>query len=257
MNRIVLLTEGMAATATSLTPEDQTALQNMQIDMQNDPRFEELNEQATKAQSDLMKRNPKAAAEFQKVTQEEGMKMAQAMMTALQKMMGQAMQDAGVDPNAATDAEEPEEWFAESPSPATRLKEATYVMMQELIDITDGVTSVEDIQEVRPEIAAVMKRLVDVIEGIVANSATLTAEELVELQSMQTDLQNDLHFKELNEQAAKAQAALVERNPEAGVELPKVMQEEGMVMAQAMMIAMQKLSDKAQHEAGINRDASE
>jgi hypothetical protein len=129
--------------------------------------------------------------------------------------------------------------------PADQLKNATFEMMEELIDISEGIESVEDVQEARPEIAAAMQKIVVLTEGMIASAASLTAEDQTALQNMQTDMQNDSRFKELNERATKAQADMTERSPEAAAEFQKVTQEEGMKMAQAMMTAMQEMVSKS------------
>jgi hypothetical protein len=266
MNKIVLLTENMIANAATLTSEDQAELQNMQTDMQNDPRFKKLNKRATKVQEDLTERSPGAAAEFQKVTQEEGMKMAQAMMTAMQKMTSQSMEwdadEEDVDatpPGRAESSEVPrrdvetydEETYDDEGSgsdrqvtPAIRLKEATLDMMEDLIEIAEEIESVEDVREARPAIVAAMNKIVVMTEEMVVDAASLTPEDQAELQNMQTDMQNDPRFKKLNKRATKVQEDLTERSPGAAAEFQKVTQEEGMKMAQAMMTAMQKLMSR-------------
>ena len=136
--------------------------------------------------------------------------------------------------------------------PADQLKNATYTMMEDLIDISEEVESVEDVQEARPKIAEAMQKIVVLTEAMVANATSLTAEDQAALQAMQTDMQNDPRFKELNERATKAQADLTERSPEAAAEFQKVTQEEGMKMAQAMMTAMQKMMGQAMQDAGLD-----
>ena len=139
--------------------------------------------------------------------------------------------------------------------PADQLKSATYNMMEDLIEISEEIESVEDVRKARPAIAAAMRRIVVLTEGIVEDASLMTAEDQAALRAMQSDMQNDPRFKELNERATKAQADLTERSPEAAAEFQKVTQEEGMKMAQTMMTAMQKLAGQQMQGADPNAGA--
>ena len=153
------------------------------------------------------------------------------MMTAMQEMMSQGM----------SCEEEP-------PSLATRLKEATLRMMEELIEISKSIRSVKDADKARPRIAAAMREIVVLTEEMMADAASLTPEDREELQNMKEDLQDDPRFQELNEKATNAEEKMALISPKARERFREIAQEEGLKMSEAIREAFVRLMEEGEDD---------
>lgn len=140
--------------------------------------------------------------------------------------------DSTADADAGDDAEEMGD------GPGAQVKSATFKMMEEMVEISEGIETVEDAEEARPKIAEAVGGIIVIYEAVAANASTMTAEEKAalqtEMQSLQATMMQDPKFKELAERGAKAQAEMQQKSPEAAAAFEGIVNEEMGKMMQAM-----------------------
>lgn len=225
--KITTLAEKLAADTASLTWEERIELQTIKADMQNDPHFTTLNARATKAQAEMIKRSPEAAAELQKILLEEQMKAKQMTTTAFQKIMGESRPDAGLD----TSAVHP---FS---TPGERFMDEAFARLYEIVAITDGVSTMKEVDGARLRIGAAIDTIVIKAQELQAMIPSMSSRERSEL----LRLYDDPRFNETQRQEKRARSELEARSPEAAEALEGFKMTEMMRLSQTLMTMLSSL----------------
>lgn len=258
--KIGAIFEAMAAAITASAEDPEMAV------AQNDPEARKLEEEMTKHIEEITTRNPDVGIALAGVMLKHSHKLLDAATALMEDLetsgeldeARKALEDAATELEKSGELieedenqwDDEEEWDEEIEvpdvrpgSPADRLKEAIYTMMEELIEISEEMESIEDVREAHSEISAAIAKVTAVAEEIADDMASLTPEDRAALRSLQDDLQVDPRFQKLSDRATKAQDVLIEHDPEAAEEFEQATQEEGMRMAQTMRLLMDGLSE--------------
>ena len=133
-------------------------------------------------------------------------------------------------------------------TPARRLIDATYAMMEEMIAISESIRTVKDADNARQRIADAMRRMADTAEALAASDEPISMEELRELQGIQQQMQNENRFIALLDRAAAVKEEMESSRPKAAKRFREIAAEESATMTATMTGSIERMIERGMSE---------